>query len=424
MLDRVYLREKSDVLCDALRKRGEDPSLLDELLRLDDERKRLVTEANDLRSKRNEMSKRVSELKKKGQDATGVIESVRAMGDRLGQVEAAEREAEEAFARAWMEVPNIPDERTPVGPDETGNLVVREWGEKPSFAFKPAAHWDIGPLLGILDFETASRMSGSRFVMFRRAGARLVRALLNFFLDVNTADYGYTEVMPPVLVRKEAAVGSGHLPKFREEMYYTGDEDGLYLVPTAELPLANLHAGETLMEAALPLKYTAYTPCFRREAGSYGKDVRGMIRVHQFDKVELFRYTMPEQSARALDEMVAEAEGLLQRLGLHYRVVQLCTGDLGFASAITYDLEAWAPGVEKWLEVSSVSNTRDFQARRSGTRLRLRSGETTYPHTLNGSSLAFARVIVAILENYQLENGSVRVPDALAPYMGMDVLTP
>jgi len=424
MLDRIYLREKVDDLRRALADRGWDQSLLDEIIQLDEKRRSLVKEADDLRARRNELSRQVAELKKKGEDATGVIETVRKMAERLGEIERLEAEAEEAFGRAWLSVPNLPHESVPVGPDESGNVVVSEWGEKPEFSFQPMAHWDMGPLLGIMDFEATARMSGSRFVMFKGAGCRMVRALMNFFLDVNTAEYGYTEVWPPALARGDAATGSGHLPKFREEMYYTGDEDGLYLIPTAELPLANLHMGETLREEQLPLKYTAYSPCFRREAGSYGKDVRGMIRIHQFDKVELFRYVMPEESDEALEEMRAEAEGLLRRLNLPYRVVELCTGDLGFASAKTYDLEAWSPGVGKWLEVSSISNTGDFQSRRSGTRLRRKDGEMRWPHTLNGSGLAFPRVIVAILENYQAEGGVVRIPDALVPYMGTEVITP
>lgn len=424
MLDRIYLREKLTELRQALASRGWDMGLLDEILSLDEKRKALIREADDLRARRNELSRQVAELKKKGEDATGLIETVRKTGDRLSEIERLEKEADQAFVQAWLSVPNIPDKSVPAGKDETGNVVISEWGKKPEFPFAPMAHWDIGPMLGIMDFEAAARMSGSRFVVFRRAGCKLVRALMNFFLDVNTAEYGYTEIWPPALIREDAAVGSGHLPKFREEMYYTGDEDRLYLTPTAELPLANLHMGETLREEQLPLKYTAYSPCFRREAGSYGKDVRGMIRVHQFDKVELFRYVLPESSGQALEEMRAEAEGLLRRLGLPYRVVELCAGDLGFASVKTYDLEAWSPGVGKWLEVSSISNTGDFQARRSGTRLRRRDGEMAWPHTLNGSGLAFARVIVAILENYQLDGAAVRIPDALVPYTGTDVITP
>jgi len=424
MLDRVYLREKADELRAGLIKRGWDISILDEVIALDEKRRRLVREADELRSRRNELSKRIGELKKRGEDATEVMAQVREIAERLAEIERLESEADEAFTEAWLSLPNLPDESVPVGKDEADNIVLYEWGEKPKFSFQPLAHWDLGPLLGIMDFEAAARISGSRFVLFKRDGSRMVRALMNFFLDVNTAEYGYTEVWLPVLAREEAARGSGHLPKFREEMYYTGDEDGLYLIPTAELPLANLHMGETIREENLPLKYTAYTPCFRREAGSYGKDVRGMIRVHQFDKVELFRYVLPEESEKALEEMRAEAEALLRRLNLHYRVVELCTGDLGFASAKTYDLEVWAPGIGRWLEVSSISNTKDFQARRAGTRLRRKNGQMDWPHTLNGSGLAFPRVIIAILENYQAPGGVVRVPDALVPYMGTEVIVP
>lgn len=424
MLDRIYLREKADELRRSLANRGWDQALLDAVIALDEKRRSLVKEADDLRARRNELSKQVAELKKRGEDPSGAIETVRKIADRLAEIEKLETEATDAFNQTWLSLPNIPHESVPVGKEASENRILYEWGEKPEFSFQPLAHWDLGPMLGIMDFEAAARMSGSRFVMFRGAGSRMVRALMNFFLDINTAEYGYTEVWPPVLAKAAAATGSGHLPKFREEMYYTGDEDGLYLIPTAELLLANLHMGETLREDQLPLKYTAYTPCFRREAGSYGKDVRGIIRVHQFDKVELFRYVLPEQSDKALEEIRAEAEGLLQRLNLPYRVVELCTGDLGFAANRTYDLEAWAPGLGRWLEVSSVSNTGDFQSRRSGTRLRRKDGTMTWPHTLNGSGLAFARVIVAILENYQATGGVVRIPDALVPYMGTEVITP
>jgi len=317
----------------------------------------------------------------------------------------------------------VPHPSVPEGRDSADNVVVREWGEEPEFDFEPKAHWDLGPMLGVLDFQRASRMSGSRFVMLRGWGARLARALITFFLDVNVNERGYQEVWPPALVREETAVGTGHLPKFREEMYRT-ELDGLYLIPTAEVPLAYMHAGETLREEDLPLKYTAYTPCFRREAGSYGKDVRGMIRLHQFDKVELFRFVRPEESYEHLEEMVREAEELVRRLGLKYRVVLLCTGDLGFAAAKTYDIEVWAPGLKRWLEVSSVSNTEDFQARRTKTRLRRADGTTTYPHTLNGSALALPRIIIALLETYQRKDGSVRVPDALIPYVGTELITP
>ncbi len=423
MLDRVWLREKAEELKEAFRKRGEDPAEVDALLELDRRRRAIITEANELRRRRNELSEAVAEAKRRGEDASDIIAKVKEVSARLKELEKLERQLEEEFNSKWLMVPNVPHPSVPEGRDSSDNVVVREWGEEPEFDFEPKAHWDLGPMLGVLDFQRASRMSGSRFVMLRGWGARLARALINFFLDVNVNERGYQEVWPPALVREETAVGTGHLPKFREEMYRT-ELDGLYLIPTAEVPLAYMHAGETLREEDLPLKYTAYTPCFRREAGSYGKDVRGMIRLHQFDKVELFRFVRPEESYEHLEEMVREAEELVRRLGLKYRVVLLCTGDLGFAAAKTYDIEVWAPGLKRWLEVSSVSNTEDFQARRTKTRLRRADGTTTYPHTLNGSALALPRIIIALLETYQRKDGSVRVPDALIPYVGTELITP
>ncbi len=417
------MRERAEDLKEAFRKRGEDPAEVDALLELDRRRREVITEANELRRRRNELSEAVAQAKRAGEDPSEIIAKVREVSARLKELEKLERQLEEEFEERWLLVPNVPHSSVPVGAGAEDNVVVREWGEEPKFDFEPKAHWDLGPMLGVLDFKRASRMSGSRFVMLRGWGARLARALINFFLDVNVNEWGYQEVWPPALVKEETAVGTGHLPKFREDMYRT-ELDGLFLIPTAEVPLAYMHAGETLREEDLPLKYTAYTPCFRREAGSYGKDVRGMIRLHQFDKVELFRFVKPEESYEHLEEMVREAEELVRRLGLRYRVVLLCTGDMGFAAAKTYDIEVWAPGLKRWLEVSSVSNTEDFQARRTKTRLRKADGTTTYPHTLNGSALALPRIIIAILETYQRADGSVKVPEALVPYMGTELITP
>ncbi len=428
MLDRALLRDPDGQarLRDALARRGEDPAVVDQLVELDRERRALIREVDELRTRRNQVSREIAGLKASGkhEEAEQRIAESQELGGRLKSLEARRRELEEAFEKAWLLIPNIPHETVPVGPDETANVVVRTWGEPTTFDFEPRPHWELGELLGILDFDSARNMSGSRFVTYRGLGARLERALIQFFLDVHTQEHGYTEIFPPILVREEALVASGHLPKFREEMYHMPADD-LYLIPTAEASLANLHRDQILDEQQLPLHYTAYTPCFRREAGAYGKDVRGMIRVHQFNKVELFKFTLPEQSYEELERMLQHAETILQRLGIPYRVVALSTGDLGFAAAKTYDIEAWAPGQKRWLEVSSVSNTEAFQARRARTRVRRADGTVEYVHTLNGSGLATPRTFIALLENFQQPDGSVIIPDVLRPYMdGLERLTP
>ncbi len=401
-----------------------DPGIVDRLLELDRRRRALQKELDDLRNLRNEKSKLVGQYKREGKDASAIIEEVRKIGDRIKALEEQKKEADTAFQREWDLIPNLPHESVPFGLDESGNQVVSTWGEPRTFDFEPKAHWDLGPQLGILDFEVSGKISGARFVTYKGAGALLERALINFFLDVHTREHGYQEVFPPVLVRPDTMYGSGQLPKFEEEMYYV-ERDDLYLIPTAEVPLANLHRNQILQERDLPLYYTAYTACFRREAGSYGRDVRGMIRLHQFNKVELFKYTRPEDSYDELEKMRRDAERILQMLNLPYRVVLLCTGDMGFAAAKTYDLEVWAPGLQRWLEVSSVSNTEDFQARRTKTRFRRKDGTVDYVHTLNGSGLATPRVFIAILENYQQPDGSVVIPEVLRPYMGgMEVIEP
>ncbi len=424
MLDVAYLRTKRENLIEALEKRGYDVSIVDKLVELDEKRRKLVKEGDDLRKIRNEKSEEVAKIKKAGGDASELISELKKVSLRIKEIEEEQKRVESEFRELWLQIPNIPHESVPVGKDETENVILRYEGERREFDFEPKPHWDIGESLGIIDFKTAGQMSGSRFFILKGYGALLERALINFFLDVHTKEHGYSEVMPPVLVREEAAYASGHLPKFREEMYYI-DEDELFLIPTAEMALANLHRNQVLNEEQLPLYYVSYTPCFRREAGSYGKDVRGMIRVHQFNKVELFKYTKPEESYDELEKMLQNAEKILKLLKLPYRVVQLCTGDLGFAASITYDIEVWAPGLNRWLEVSSVSNTEDFQARRANVRFRRKStGKLEFVHTLNGSGLATPRTFIAILENYQQEDGSVVVPEVLRPYMGIDVIKP
>ena len=428
MLDRQILRSPEGIarLKEALRHRGYDPGVVEHLVALDERWRELTREVNELRRVQNEKARMVGRLKREGkhEEAEQVILESRTLSEKIQVLEQELREISERFEQEWLLVPNIPHESVPVGEDESANVVVRTWGEPPSFDFEPRPHWELGELLGILDFESPRVMSGSRFVGYRGLGARLERALIQFFLDLHTTEHGYTEVFPPVLVREESMIASGHLPKFREEMYEI-PADGLFLIPTAEVSLANLHRDTLFAEEELPRYYTAYTPCFRREAGAYGKDVRGMIRLHQFNKVELFKYTLPEQSYDELERMLQDAERVLQLLGIPYRVVALSTGDMGFAAAKTYDIEAWAPGLQRWLEVSSVSNTEDFQARRAGVRVRRRNGTVEYVHTLNGSGLATPRTFIALLENFQQKDGSVVIPEVLRPYMGgLEVIEP
>lgn len=423
MLDLTYLREKVDLLKKSLSLRGYDTDIVEELVKLDKERRSLIYELENHRKVKNERSEEVARLKKEGKDARDLIGELKGASLKIKELEKKKKIIEEEFLNKWALIPNIPHSSVPFGKDETGNKVMRRWGEIKEFSFEPKPHWEVGEKLGILDFKISGKMSGSRFVTYMGRGAQLERALISFFLDLHTKKHGYKEVFPPVLVTKESMFSSGQLPKFEEEMYRT-EGDNMYLIPTAEVVLANLHRDSILSEDDLPLCYTAYTACFRREAGSYGKDVRGMIRVHQFNKVELFKFTRPENSYTELEKMRENAEEVLQLLNLPYRVLELCTGDLGFAAAKTYDLEAWAPGLGRWLEVSSVSNTESFQARRANTRFRRKAGgKTEYPHTLNGSGLATPRTFISIIENYQREDGGIVVPEVLRPYMdGLEVI--
>jgi seryl-tRNA synthetase len=345
--------------------------------------------------------------------------AMRQVGERIAAIDTTVAGIEAKLHDILLMIPNLPHDSVPVGKDATGNSEVRRWGEPPKFAFQPKPHWEIGEKLGILDFPRATKISGSGFILYKGAGARLERGLINFLLDLHTGEHGYTEVFPPFLINRDAMIGTGQLPKFEEDMYRLRDED-MYLTPTAEVPVANIHREEILREDQLPIYYCAYTPCFRREAGAAGKETRGMIRVHQFDKVELIKFTKPETSYDELEKMVANAERVLQLLGLHYRVVLLCTGDMGFASAKTYDIEVWAPGSRPggtYLEVSSCSNCEDFQARRANIRFKGADGKNRFVHILNGSGTALARLYVALLETYQQADGSVKLPEVLAPYL-------
>ncbi len=420
MLDPKFVRENMDAVKAALEKRaaGIDLSVF---RALEDQRLVLLRESEDLRNKRNVVSTEIGRLKREKQDADGLMKEMKGVADRIGEIDEILKGIEDKTRLFMLNVPNIPNAAVPVGKDETCNLEVRKWGTPRAFDFEPLNHWDIAEPLGIIDFETGAKIAGARFTLMKGAGARFERALMNFMLDLNTSK-GYTEVFPPLLVNRESMTGTGQLPKFEMDLFRVMDPE-LYLIPTAEVPVTNIHRGEILREDQLPICYTAYTPCFRREAGSYGKDVRGLIRQHQFNKVELVKFCRPEDSENELEKLTADAEDILQKLGLPYRVVLLCTGDMGFSSAMTYDIEVWLPGQQLYREISSCSNFGDFQARRADIRFK-REGKkgTEFVHTLNGSALAIGRTLVAVLENYQMQDGSVIVPDVLQKYMGCDIV--
>jgi seryl-tRNA synthetase len=424
MLDIRRLRAEPEETKAALAKRDPElPAQIDRLLERDVERREALTRVNDLKAQRNEASKRIGELKRAGADAEDLIVETKALGDEIAGLDETVRACDEEIESALLSIPNVPLDDVPVGAEDQ-NEVVSEWGEAPDFGFEALPHWDLGERLGILDLAAGSRVAGSGFPVLRGMGARLQRGLIDFFLDVHTAEHGYTELRVPYLVTADSMTGTGQLPKFADESYQT-ERDDLWLIPTAEVPVTNLHRDEMLGLEDLPIRYTAYTPCFRREAGAAGKDTRGLLRVHQFDKVELVRYEVPERSLEALEELTAEAETLLRRLELRHRRVTLATGDLGIAGAKTYDLEVWAPGVQQWLEVSSCTTFTDYQARRANLRFRRKQSEKPeFVHTLNGSALALPRVVAALLETHQAEDGSVSLPEALHSYVGADRLSP
>jgi seryl-tRNA synthetase len=424
MLDPKFIRDNVDLVRDSFRKRGIEFDL-DELLRLEQERRDALFKVEQLKSERNKSSEEIARLKKQNKDVTDAVERMRTVGDEIKELDEAVRQKELKVRDRLLLMPNIPHESVPEGADERGNRQERRWGEPRTFDFEPKHHADIGENLGILDFERGARMSKARFTLSVGMGAKLERALMNFMLDLHTHEHGYIEVLPPFLVNADTMTGTGNLPKFSEDLFKCENED-LYLVPTAEVPVTNIHKGEILDGDKLPLLYTAYTPCFRVEAGSYGKDTRGLMRQHQFNKVELVRICTPETSYDELEKLVADAEEVLKRLELPYRVVTLCTGDMGFASAKTYDIEVWMPGQGRYREISSCSNCTDFQARRANIRFRRDSrGKPEYVHTLNGSGLAIGRTLVAILENYQEADGTVTVPERLRSYLnGVERITP
>ena len=419
MLSRELLREQKDRVRQGFTQRGADPAGYETWLRLDAERRARLVEVEELKRQRNEASKAIGQLKSKGGDASAEISAVGEIKKRIEEIESALAGTDEELSALELTFPNLPHESIPVG-DESANRVERKVGEPRRFDFAPKAHWDLGPELGILDFERGAKLSGARFTAYFGAGAQLERALINFMLDLHTREHGYVETLPPLLVNRETLLGTGQLPKFEDDLFKTfkaADQPPLYLIPTAEVPLTNFHRDEILDEAVLPVRYAAFTPCFRSEAGSYGKDVRGLIRQHQFNKVELVQLTTPETSYRQLDELTGHAEKVLRLLDLPYRVMTLSTGDMGFGAAKTYDLEVWLPGQNAYREISSCSNCTDFQAQRANLRYRPQGGKPRLLHSLNGSGLAVGRTLIAILENYQEADGSVTVPGALRPYL-------
>jgi seryl-tRNA synthetase len=420
MLDPVYVRDNVENVRAAFRLRGlnadDDLHLLAEL---EARRRRLIPEVEGLKREQNASGEEVARARREGLDPSAIFAANKARGGRIRQLESEVDEVEAERAALLMTLPNLPHATVPAGVSAADNVEVRRHGQPRAFDFTPKAHWDLGPELGILDFERATRMSGARFSVLMGAGARMARALINFMLDLHTREHGYTEVEPPFLVNADSLRGTGNLPKFEQDLFKIAGDWDLFLIPTAEVPLTNLHRGEILDGRQLPLRYTAYTPCFRSEAGSYGADVRGLIRQHQFDKVELVKFATPDGSYDELESMVDNAEEVLERLGLPYRTVLLCTGDMGFASAKTYDIEVWLPSQNTYREISSCSNTEAFQARRAGIRFRRAgTGKAELAHTLNGSGLAVGRTLIAILENYQQADGTVVVPEALRPFMG------
>ena len=424
MLDIKFLRQNVDLVRQKMRERGQEIDL-DAFTGLDAKRRDILQEVEALRNERNQASREIGEKKKLKEDASSIIARMAEVSSRIRELEESLKKVEEDLDALMMIIPNIPHESVAYGTSSEDNPVVREWGQKPRFDFTPRPHWDIGESLNILDFVRGAKITGARFTLYRGAGATLERALINFMLDLHTAEHRYTEVLTPFMVNKESMIGTGQLPKFAEDLFKI-DKLDYYLIPTAEVPVTNIHRDEILNEKDLPAYYVAYSPCFRSEAGSYGKDTRGLIRQHQFNKVEMVKFTTPETSYDELEKLTLNAEEILKRLNIHFRTVSLCTADMGFSSAKTYDVEVWLPGQDAYREISSCSNFENFQARRASIRFRREStGRVEFVHTLNGSGLAVGRTVVAVLENYQQADGSVVIPEVLRPYMkGIDRILP
>jgi seryl-tRNA synthetase len=417
MLDIKLIRDNPELVRESLEKRGYSPDSiksLDRIIEIDSRYRTLLRQTEELRAKHNEASKRLSKSNEKPPE---LIAQMRQLGEQISSLQQQTKEAKASLDSLLLELPNIPHSSVPLGKGPDDNVAVRTWGKPKEFPFRPLPHWELGEKLGIIDFQQGVKLSGTRFYVLKGLGARLQRALISFMLDVHVNEHGYKEIYPPFMVKRECMVGSGNLPKFGDNLYHD-EQDDFWFIPTAEVPLTNLHRDEILSADSLPIHYVAYTPCFRREKMSAGKDVRGIKRGHQFDKVELYKVTVPESSDQELEKLVADAEDICRRLGIPHRVVQLCTGDLGFAACKTYDIEIWAPGCAEWLEVSSCSNCSDFQARRANIRYHPEVGaKSEFVHTLNGSGLALPRVLIAVLENYQQADGTVLIPEALEPYL-------
>ena len=424
MLDLKRIRNNPEEIKLALTNRGEDfdVSVIDELVKLDEERRNILSEVEVLKSKRNQVSAEIPKLKKAGEDVAPIMAEMKELGNEIKEHDSNLASVNEKIEYIMLRIPNIPNPQVPEGESDADNIEIKRWGETPEFNGEPKAHWDLGIDLGILDAERGGKVAGSRFTFYKGLGARLERAIINFFLNTHTEEHGYTEVLPPFMANRTSFIGTGQLPKFEEDMFKIEGME-YFLIPTAEVPVTNIHRDEILTADQLPIKYCAYTPCFRSEAGSAGRDTRGLVRQHQFNKVELVKFCDPQNSYEELEKLTNDAERMLQLLGLPYRVVRICTGDLGFTAAFKYDLEVWMPSYNRYVEISSCSNFEDFQARRAGIRFkRDKKSKAEYVHTLNGSGLAVGRTLAAILENYQQADGSVVVPEVLRPYMGVDVI--
>ncbi len=418
MLDIKRLRTETEEIKKALARRKEEVDI-DAVLALDEKRRALLFEAEQLKARQNEVSKEIPKMKKEGKDTAPILAEMREISDKIKAYDAETRETEEALEKMLLRIPNIPNPTVPDGDTDEDNVEIRRHGEVPAFPFEAKAHWDLGESLGILDFSSAAKITGARFTVYRGLGARLERAIISYFLDKHTLENGYTEILPPYMVHRNSMVGTGQLPKFEEDAFKVTDTD-YFLIPTAEVPVTNLYRDQILDGAQLPIKHAAYSACFRAEAGSAGRDTRGLIRQHQFNKVELVKFTRPEDSYEELEKLTRDAESVLQGLGLPYRVVKICVGDLGFTAAMKYDIEVWMPSYGRYVEISSCSNFEDFQARRASIRYRDAGGKAQHVHTLNGSGVAVGRTVAAVLENFQQSDGSVLIPEVLRPYMGVD----
>ncbi|MGD0566690.1 MAG: serine--tRNA ligase [Candidatus Goldiibacteriota bacterium] len=417
MFDIKLIRENPDKVKEGLRKKSADLSMVDDALNLDKKRREILGEVEKLKAENNKVSGEIAKMKKEGRDPSGVIADMKKVSDSIKAMDETLAVVDTELNSKLLLIPNLPHDSVPEGTDESSNRVFSEWGTKPSFAFQPKPHWEIAEYLGILDDKRAAKVTGARFVFYKGAGALLERALINFMLDVQTREHGYTEIFPPILINRDSMTGTGQLPKFEDDAFKLSDPD-YFLVPTAEVPVTNMHKDEILPEKDLPIKYAAYSPCFRKEAGAYGKDTKGIVRMHQFNKVELVKFVHPDRSYEELDLLVKNAETILQRLNLHYRILLMCAGDLGFTQSKKFDLEAWHAGGNRYWEVSSCSNFEDFQARRARIRFKDRDNKTRFVHTLNGSGLATSRLLPAILESFQTADMEVIIPEVLRPYMG------